>query len=207
MAVIPVPEQIVCVDGAAKALGVGFTITVAVMSAPVQPAADGVIVNVTVTGDDVGLVNTPLISPLPLAAIPVIVPVLFLVHVYVVDGTVLLNTMLAIPAPEQIVCVDGVANASGLGSTVTVAVADGPAHPFAVGVIVNVTVTGNNVVLISAPLISPLPLAAIPVTVPVLFLLHVKVVDGTEPLNTMFVIPVPEQIVCVDGVAVASGTG
>lgn len=51
------------------------------ISAPVQPAADGVIVNVTVTGDEVVLVNTPLISPLPLAAIPVTVPLLFLVHV------------------------------------------------------------------------------------------------------------------------------
>ena len=38
----------------------------------------------------------------------------------------------------------------------------------AVGVIVKVTVTGAVVVLVSIPLISPLPLAAIPVTETVL---------------------------------------
>lgn len=115
--------------------------------------------------------------------------------------------MLVIPAPEQMVCVDGVADASGLGSTVTVAVVDGPVHPLAVGVIVNVTVTGISVVFVSDPLILPVPVAAIPVTVPVLFLLHVYVVVGTEPLIAIVVIPVPEQIVCDDGVAITSGTG
>jgi hypothetical protein len=49
-------------------------------------------------------------------------------------------------------------------------VIDVPAQPAAAGDTVNVTVTGAFVVLVKEPLIFPLPLAAIPVTVPVLFL-------------------------------------
>ncbi len=65
----------------ATVLGIGFTKTVAVIGVPVQPLAVGVIVKVTVTGAVVVLVSVPLISPLPLAAIPVTVPpVLFLVQ-------------------------------------------------------------------------------------------------------------------------------
>lgn len=51
------------------------------IAAPGQLFAEGVMVNVTVTGAVVVLVNEPLISPEPLAAIPVTEPVLFLVHV------------------------------------------------------------------------------------------------------------------------------
>ncbi len=51
--------------------GVGLTVTVAVIEAPVQVPETGVMVKVTVIGILVGLVNVPLISPLPLAAIPV----------------------------------------------------------------------------------------------------------------------------------------
>ena len=72
--------------------------------------------------------------------------------------------MVVIEEPEQIVCDDGVATAFGVGLTRTVAVVVGPGHPLAVGVIVNVTVTGATVVLVNDPLISPEPLAAIPVT-------------------------------------------
>ena len=49
-------------------------------------------------------------------------------------------------APEQIVWLDGVATAFGVGLTRTVAVVVGHAQPFAVGVIVKVTVTGATVV-------------------------------------------------------------
>jgi len=45
-----------------------------------------------------------------------------------------------------------------------------PLQLFAVGVIVNVTVTGAFVKFVNVPLILPDPLAAIPVTVPVLSL-------------------------------------
>ena len=108
---------------------------------------------------------------------------------------------------EHIICDDGVATASGVGFTSTVAVIGAPGHPLAVGVIVNVTVTGAAVVLVSVPLISPLPLAAIPVTATVLSLVQLKVVPLTAPLNTIVVIACPEQIVCDEGVATASGIG
>ena len=65
------PEQMVCEAGAATALGVGSTITVAVIGEPTQPLALGVIVNVTVIGALVVLVKVPVIVPDPLAAMPV----------------------------------------------------------------------------------------------------------------------------------------
>jgi hypothetical protein len=70
----------VCDDGVATALGVGFTNTVAVVEGPEHPLAVGIIVKVTVTGDVVVFVNAPEIFPLPLAAIPVTDAVLSLVH-------------------------------------------------------------------------------------------------------------------------------
>jgi len=56
--------------------------------------------------------------------------------------------------------------------TKTVAVIGAPPHPLAVGVIVKVTVTGTEVVLVSVPKILPDPLVAIPVTVAVLLRVH-----------------------------------
>ena len=81
MVVIAVAEHIVWLKGVADASAVGFTKTVAVIGFPVQPLAEGVIVKVTVIGANVVLVSGPLMSPLPLAAIPVTVAVLSLVHV------------------------------------------------------------------------------------------------------------------------------
>ena len=75
------PEQIVCDNGVADATGDGFTWTVAVRGAPVQPLAVGVMVNVTVTAAVVVLIRAPVILPDPLAAIPVTEVVLFLVQV------------------------------------------------------------------------------------------------------------------------------
>ena len=74
------PEQMVCDTGVATAFGIGFTNTVAVIGAPGQPLAVGVMVKVTVTGALVVLVNEPLMFPLPLAGIPVTATVLFLVQ-------------------------------------------------------------------------------------------------------------------------------
>ena len=68
-------------DGVATAVGVGFTRTVAVIAAPGQPFAVGIIVNVTVIADELVLVKVPLISPEPLAAIPVTAALLSLVQV------------------------------------------------------------------------------------------------------------------------------
>ena len=78
--------------------------------------------------------------------------------------------MVVIATPEHLVWFAGVAIAVGVGLTSTVAVTGEPAHPLADGVMVKLAVTGNNVVLVSVPLMSPEPLAAIPVTVAVLSL-------------------------------------
>jgi hypothetical protein len=86
----------------ATALGVGFTRTVAVIGVPGQPLAVGVIVKVTVTGALVELIKLPLISPLPLAAIPVTV-VLSLVQLKVVELTLPESTIVSIVPAEQIV--------------------------------------------------------------------------------------------------------
>lgn len=139
---------------------------------PGQLLAVGEIVNVTVTGLAVVFMSAPLISPEPFAAIPVTIPALSLVHANVVPAVALLNAIVVIAVPEQIVCDAGVAIATGVGFTSTVAVIDGPVHPAAVGVIVNVTVIGEVVVFVNTPLISPEPLAAIPVTIPVLSLVQ-----------------------------------
>jgi hypothetical protein len=60
---------------------------------------------------------------------------------------------------------------------------------------VKVTVIGAAVVFVKAPLISPVPLAAIPVTVPVLFLVQANVVPTVELEFTIVVIVEAEQMV------------
>ena len=105
--------------GAVSALlnaGLGFTRTVAVITAPEQ---EGVIVKVTDWGEAVVLVKTPEMFPEPLDK-PVTVP-LFLVHVNVVDVTPLLVLKIIglIEKPEQTVWALGVAVATGMGFTVT----------------------------------------------------------------------------------------
>ena len=170
--VIVAPDKIVCVSGVADTAGTAFTSTVAVIGAPVQPLAVGVIVNVTVRGDVVVFVNTPLILPNPVAAIPVTKAALSLVQLYVVPAILPFNTTCAMVAPEQIVCVNGVATAFGIGFTNTVAVIGAPVTPLAVGVMVNVTVMGPVVVFVKAPMMLPVPVAAIPVTEAVLSLVQ-----------------------------------
>ena len=75
------------------------------------------------------------------------------------------NTIGLMLAPEQIVWLPGVAVASGVGFTSTVAVIGVPVQPLALGVMVNVTSTGAKVVLVNVPLIFPVPLEAMPVMV------------------------------------------
>ena len=77
-----------------------------------------------------------------------------------------------IVASEQIVCDNGVATTFGATLTSTVAVNGVPVQPLAVGVTVNVTVTGAAVVLVKVPLIFPAPLAFMPVTEAVLSLVQ-----------------------------------
>jgi hypothetical protein len=205
--VIVAAEQMVWADGVAMATGVGFTSTVAVIGAPGQPFAVGIIVNVTVSGAAVVFVKVPLISPEPLAAMPVTVILLSLVQEYEVPVVVLESTIVVIVATEQMVCEAGVATATGVGFTRTVAVIGVPGQPFDVGVMINVTVIGATVVFVKAPLISPEPLAAIPVIVTVLFLVQLKVTPVVVLESTIVVIVAAEQMVWADGVATATGVG
>jgi len=172
MVVIGLAEHIVWEAGVATASGVGLTSTVAVIGAPGHPFAVGVMVNVTSIGANVVLVSVPMISPEPLAAMPVTVAILSLVQSNVVPATLPVSTIAAIGLAEHTVCEAGVAVASGVGFTRIVARIGTPRHPFAVGVMVNVTKTGANVVLVSVPLISPEPLAAMPVTEAILSLVQ-----------------------------------
>jgi hypothetical protein len=185
----------------------GFTVTTTVIGIPGHPFAVGVIVKVTRTGTLVVLVNAPLISPVPLPAIPVTVTVLSLIQLNVVPVVLPVSTIVVIVAAEQIVSEAGVATAFGVGFTSTVAVMDAPGQPLAVGVMVKVTVIGALVVLVNAPLISPVPLPAIPVTKTVLSLVQLNVVPVVLPVSTIVVIVAAEQIVCEAGVATASGVG
>lgn len=95
----------------------------------------------------------------------------------------------------------------GSGFTVTVAVTGVPGHPLAEGVMVNVTVCGTAVLLVSEPLMVPVPAEAMPDTFPVLSLVHVNVVPLTPEVGTIAVIAVPVQIVCDAGVTDAAGVG
>lgn len=78
--VIALSEHIVWLEGVRVTLGEGLTRTVAVIDAPPQVLAVGVIVKVTVMGAAVVFVNVPLILPPPLAAIPVTEALLSRVH-------------------------------------------------------------------------------------------------------------------------------
>jgi hypothetical protein len=72
----------------------------------------------------------------PLDAVAPLAPVCEVtVQSNVVPVTLLVKAIL-VAAPEHIVCVDGVAVATGLGLTVMVTVIGAPAHPLAVGVTV-----------------------------------------------------------------------
>jgi hypothetical protein len=82
---------------------------------------------------------------------------------------------------------------------------DVPEHPLAVGVIVKVTVCAVLVVLVRVPLISPLPLAGMPVTLPVLSRVQLNIVPETLPDKTIVVISVTGTCVLLIGVAMASG--
>ena len=165
--VIVAPEQIVWFAGVANTMVCGLTTTVAVAGVPGQTAEE-VMVNVTVTGVVPVLVNAPVILPVPLAAIPVTDAVLSRVQLYVMPVAPPLKTIGVIVAPVQIVWDLGVDTTLVGRLITTVAVTGMPAQPFAVGVIVNVTVVAAVPVLDKIPLISPVPLAAIPLTAAVL---------------------------------------
>ena len=124
-----------------------------------------------------------------------------------VPVVLLVKTIVVIVAPEQIVWLDGVATAFGVGLTNTVAVVVGPEQPLTVGVIVKVTVIGAKVVFVKVPDILPEPLALMPVTVAALSRVHAYVVPEAPLVRTIVVIGAAEQIVCDEGVAIAFGVG
>jgi hypothetical protein len=195
IAVIALVEHIVCDAGVATAFGVGFTRTVAVIDVPGHPFTVGVMVKVTVTGALVVFVKLPLMFPLPLAAIPVTATVLSLDQLNEVEATLPESAIDVIALAEHMVCDAGVATALGVGFTKTVAVIGVPGHPFAVGIMLKVTVTGILVEFVRFPLMFPLPLARIPVTATVLSLVQLKVVEAMLPERTIVAIAFVEQIV------------
>ena len=87
------------------------------------------------------------------------------------------------------------ATAFGVGLTTTVAVIWDPTQLLAVGIMVNVTITGTLVELVKFPLMFPFPLFAIPVTETVLSLVQLKVVPATFPERTIVAIALIVQIV------------
>jgi hypothetical protein len=175
--------------------GVGLTRTVAVIDAPGQLLAVGVIVKVTVIGALVVFVKVPLIFPDPLAPIPVTGPVLSLVQLNEVPVVLPVRAMVVIATPEQTVCEDGFATAFGVGLTSTVAVIGAPVQLLADGVMVKVTVIGALVVFVNVPIISPDPLAPIPFTSVVWSLVQAYTVPVTLPLRPIVAIATPEQTV------------
>jgi hypothetical protein len=72
---------------------------------------------------------------------------------------------------------------------------------------VKVTVTGELVVLVNVPEISPVPESGIPVTEAVLFLTQLYVAPRVLPVSCIVVIGFKEQIVCAAGVAPTFGIG
>ena len=154
--------------------------------------------NVTVCGMFVELLKVPLMFPDPLAAMPVTFTRLSLVQSNTVPTTLPVSTIVVIAVLLQIDCDEGVATAFGIGFTTTVAVIDVPVQvtPALVklGVIVKVTVCATNVVLVSALLILPVPLAARPVTFTLLSLVQLYTVPATLPVKAIAATE-PEQIV------------
>jgi hypothetical protein len=110
-------------------------VTTTATGAPVQPAAVGVILYVTVCATvDVFVIVCAIVAPEPAAA-PVVDPEVVIVHAKVVPGKLLVSAI-EVASPEQIVDDAGVAVTTGLGFTVITTVIGAPAHPPAVGVIV-----------------------------------------------------------------------
>src|SRR5665647_3443645 len=137
--------HMVWLAGVATAIGSGCTSTVAVLASPGQPfPLVGMIVNVAVRSVPVRFLRVPLISPVPLAAMPVTLTVLSLVQAYVVTPFIplLVVRTIGVMVPLlHMVWLAGFATAIGSGCTSTVAVIASPAQPFPlVGMIVNVTV-------------------------------------------------------------------
>lgn len=197
------PEQIVWLDGVAVTTGVGLTVTVAVTGDPIQLPRVGVMVYVAVPAAVPGAVSVcAMLVPFPADA-PV-TPVCVTVHANVDPVGTDVSAMFG-AVPEQIVCVAGVAVATGVGSTVMVTVIGAPEQFPSVGVIVYVAVPDVVPLVVSVcAMLVPFPAAA-PAT-PVCATVHANVAPAGTDVSAMPVC-VPEQIVCAAGVAVTVGVG
>jgi hypothetical protein len=173
----------------------GITVTVAVTGLPGQ-GPTGVMIKLTVTGAVVVLVNEPLILPEPLAAIPVAVPVLSLVQVNVVAPRLLVNTMVLMAVPEQMVCDMGDANTLEDGLTVMVNVIGVPLQVPPALVKLGVTVMVATIGAVD-PLVAvkegifPVPLAARPIAGALL--VQLNTVPAGVPLKLTAVVAVLPQ--------------
>lgn len=123
------------------------------------------------------LVNVPLISPVPLAAMPVAVAVLSLTQLNTVPTTVPVFTIVVIVPAEQIVCDVGVAVAFGVGLTVMLKLLGVPTQltpPLVkVGVTVIVPVIGTLVGLVAVNVGNELPAPLAPSPIEISLLVHV----------------------------------
>ena len=141
----------------------------------------------------------------PLPALAPLTPVCTTVQLNVVPATLLVSEIPVVP-PEQKDWELGVAVATGRGVTVMVTRIGVPVQPPAVGVTVYVTVpadapVADNVWAIEAPLPADPPLAPV-----IVGAVQAKVVPATLLLRAILV-ALPEQIVWLAGVAVATGRG
>jgi hypothetical protein len=132
------PVQNVCEAGVAVTTGFGFTVRVTKIGMPLQLPTDGVIEYVTVPAL-VPVVNKvcEIVAPLPADAPET--PVGVAVQLNIVPG-ILLESVIAVGSPEQIVCVVGLAVAMGSGLIVTVTGMDAPVQFTVDGVTVYTTV-------------------------------------------------------------------
>ena len=174
--------------------GVGFTVIVKVIGAPVQltpPLVNvGVTVIVAVTGLLVGF-NAMKLAILPMPAEPRPMLVLLLVQLYVVVPPVLavLKLIAAVGALLHTVWFAGVF-ITAVGFTVIVNVLGVPLQPLATGVTVIVATTGAVPALVAMKLaILPVPLAARPIEGALFVQLYT--VPATAPLNVTAAVAVP----------------
>lgn len=134
--------------------GLGLTSTVEVCGVTQLPT-EAVVLNVTVTGALVVLVNVPeIVAPLPLAGIPVTATVLSLVQLKEAAPLVLVVTILLMASPLQMVCEEGDIPVTPPSNTVNVAFAL-KAHPYGSVmsyVSVCVPAAGSN-----TPAVTPVP--------------------------------------------------
>jgi hypothetical protein len=199
---VPVPEKFTATvlavlhttwSEGSDTLGVGFTVMVNTCGVPTQtgPAVWGVTVMVATTG-----VAPPLVAmkapmfPVPLPARPT-------------EGVSLVQLNVAPAVPTKVIAVvlaplhttwSAGSTTVGVGFTVIVKLADGPAHPLNTGVTVTVATTG------AAPPFTPVKAAMLPVPdaanpIEGVSLVQLKIVPPTVPLKVTSVVFDPLQTV------------